>query len=203
MVLCQGQFFSMNVSLSCTASYFQRGIKHLKNQHYLWWEGMLTLVEKQQPPSLPSPAGIQISRGNVVDSAVSQSSAAVRKTLSFVLLLSTNSYPLKPFFIILTLTEGHTLPSCPALSSPPLPSPSGSCLLSFSSSTLLLSLYIYKVFLFFVHMHMQLSMFSESLGEVRGQCGFGVLHCQLPLKGPETKHLNILTNADSLCQPQG
>lgn len=49
-------------------------------------------------------------------------------------------------------------------------------------------------------------MFSEPLWEVRGQWGFrGPALPSLPegFGGPETKHLNILSNADSLCQPQG
>lgn len=49
-------------------------------------------------------------------------------------------------------------------------------------------------------------MFSEPLWEVRGQWGFqGPALLILPegFGGPETKHLNILPNADSLYQRQG
>ena len=44
-------------------------------------------------------------------------------------------------------------------------------------------------------------MFSEPLWEVGGQQGFGVLRGQFSLKGPETKHLNILSNADMQSEP--
>ena len=48
-------------------------------------------------------------------------------------------------------------------------------------------------------------MFSEPLWEVRGQRFQGPVLAILPegFGGPETKHVNILSNADGLYQPQG
>lgn len=140
---------------------------------------------------LLSPPGIQISRGHVVDSA----------GVSRVLLLERTShlsccYPpsapktlLSPSLLSLTLTEGHTLLSCPALSflstalSLRLPLP---LLPSFPSSLLLCS-----NFSLYSCSNAWVSMFSEPLWEVRGQWGFRVLHYQFSLKGLQVLGLNI------------
>ena len=114
---------------------FLKGLKYQTYQCYLWWEGIFTLGDTTTSSPVYSDFPwwcCWFSWG--------QSSAAVRKDPSFVLLLSTISplNPLKPLFIILNTYRGpHSAFLSWSCSPFPLhypPTHQGSCCLSLSAS---------------------------------------------------------------------
>lgn len=131
---------------------------------------------------------LQISRGHVVDSAgVSQVLLLERPLICPAVIHQQPLNPLKYFFIILnTYWRPHSaFLSCPVPWAP--------------AALLFISLFSrFKFIRLSLCSNGWVSMFSEPLWEVRGQVGFSAPMLPSLPEGfglPETKHLNILSNA--------